>query len=95
MNRTERRLLIGGSKPLVFGGTYPIDVPLEINLEETVSNNDGDIYSQTYNIDTPCLGFRKQTLASSSVDSQNTVLRRNKTVPDKCPILGSSLKLKL
>jgi hypothetical protein len=44
MNRTERMLLIGGSKPLVFGGTYPIDVPLEMNLDETVSNNDRDVY---------------------------------------------------
>lgn len=94
MNRTERMLLIGGSKPLVFGGTYPIDVPLEMNLEETVSNNDRDVYSQTCNIDTPCLGFWKQTLASSSLDGQNTVLRRNKAVPDQCPILGSSPKLR-
>lgn len=94
MNRTERMLLIGGSKPLVFGGTYPIDVPLEINVEETVSNSDKDVYSQTYDIDTPCLGFWKQTLASSSVDSQNTVVRRNKTVSEQCPILGSSPELK-
>jgi hypothetical protein len=86
--------MIGGSKPLVFGGTYPIDVPLEINLEETVGNSDRDVYSQTYDIDTPCLGFWKQTLASSSVDSQNAVVRRNKMVPKQRAILGSSPELK-
>lgn len=80
MNRTERMLLIGGSKPIVFGGTYPIDMPLERNVEETVNKCDKHVSPQTFDIDAPCLGFVEQTLSSALVDSQNTVFRRNKTV---------------
>jgi hypothetical protein len=90
MNRTERMLLIGGSKPLVFGGTYPIDVPLERYVEETVNKSDKHVSPQTFDIDSPCVGFVEQMLSSASVDSQNTVLRRNKTVSQKCTALSLS-----
>lgn len=90
MNRTERILVIGGSKPLVFGGTYPIDMPLERYMEETVDKSDKHVTPQTFNIDAPCLDFVEQTLPSASVDSQNAVHRRNKTVSQKYTILGSS-----
>jgi hypothetical protein len=89
-NRTERIMLIGGSKPLVFGGTYPIDVPLERNIEETVNKSDKHVSPQTFDIDAPCLGFVEQTLSSALVDSQNTVLRRKKTVCQKCTAVSSS-----
>lgn len=93
MNHTEK-MLIGGNRPLVFGGTYPIDVPLERNVEETVSNSDKGVSAQTFDIDAPCVGFFEHTLSSESVDSQNTVVRRNKTVSKQCTILGSSPELK-
>lgn len=94
MNRTESMLLVGGSKPLVFGGTYPIDMPLEGNVKKTVGEIDEEVSLQTYDIDAPYLGFLEQTLASASVDSWNTVVRRNKIVSQQCTVLGSSAELK-
>jgi hypothetical protein len=92
-NHTER-MMIGGSKPLVFGGTYPIDMPLERNVKETVGKSDKEVSSQTYDIDAPHLGFLEQTLASASMDSWNAVVRRNKIVSQQCTVLGSSAELK-
>lgn len=94
MNRTERMSLIGGSKPLVFGGTYPIDMPFEGTVKKTVCESDKEVSLQTYDIDAPYLGFLEQTLASASVDSWNTVVRRNKIVSQQCTVLGSSADLK-
>lgn len=45
---TEKLSIIGGSKPLVFGGTYPIDMPLGRRLP-MVSG-----MPHTYEIDAPC-----------------------------------------
>ncbi|PSN41428.1 hypothetical protein C0J52_22651 [Blattella germanica] len=83
MNRTERMMLIGGSKPLVFGGTYPIDVPLDNNPEDTLKNRKEKISPQTFDIDAPYLDSHlEQMLARAASDcgfvvNAPNILKRN------------------
>ena len=75
-NRTQRMMLIRGSKPLVFGGTYPIDVPMEGSAEELIRRVE-EVMPKTFDIDAPCID---SVTRASLIGLSSNVVRRNSRV---------------